>query len=135
MKKLVLVCLCSLLFMSCKKENHEFTLKSIKLNSYDKSHYPSQNLSLKVVRAETPDIIIANTESYPSALTLPATFSVKPRPVLRLYKENIVIQLWGESSGLIASSKVNMKEYKIIYPIDMETENEEVSFSIMGSWE
>jgi hypothetical protein len=110
-------------------------MKSIKLNSYEKSHYPSQNLSLKVVRANNTDLVIAITESYPSALTLPATFALKPHPVLRLYKEDIVIQLWGDITGLIASSNVDMEEYKIIYPIDMETENEEVSFSIMGSWE
>ena len=135
MKKVVLIGLCSLMLWSCKKDRYEFTMKSIKLNSCHKSHYPSQGLSLKIVWANEPNSVLANTEPYPSTLTLPATFDVSAHPKVHLYKEPIAIQLWGDSTGFMASSTMDMKEYKIMFPIEMETKNDSVSFTVIGSWE
>ena len=109
-------------------------MKCIKLNSYHKSQYPAQNLSLKIVKADNANTVLANTESYPSTLTLPATFALNSHLRIHLYKEHIAIQLWGDSTGLIAASAIDMEEYKIIFPIEMETGNENISFSVVGSW-
>jgi hypothetical protein len=109
-------------------------MKTVKLNKYLKSKYPQQNLFIKVVKADNPGNVLAVTETYPSFLTLPATFAVNPFIKIHLYKELIAIQLWGDSTGLIASNTINMKEYKIIYPIDMEMGNDSVSFSVTGNW-
>lgn len=134
MKRLLLVSLCCLLFLSCENDRYVFTMKSIKLNSYHKSEYPEQNLSLKVVELQDTHSVLASTDSYPSNLTLPATFAINSPLHLHLYKDNIGIELWGDSTGFIASSEISMSEYKIIFPIDMETENDSVSFSVRGSW-
>lgn len=135
MKKLLIVFGLCLLIVGCKKDKYIFTMKSIRLNSYQKSNLPSQNLFLKVVDIENANRILASTKNYLSSLTLPVTFAVIPQPELHLYKkDNIAIQLWGEDTGLIASSIIRMKEYKIIFPIDMETKNDSVSFSVMGTW-
>lgn len=131
-KALLLILFCQLLF-ACKKDRYIFTMKYLKLNYYNKSKYPSQNLSLKVVRTD-PYAVLATTDSYPSDFTLPVTFALNPPPEIHLYKEHISIELWGDSSGLMAASEMDMKEYKIIYPIDMETGNDSVSFSVMGKW-
>lgn len=125
----------SMAFISCKKDRYIFTMKSIRLNSFQKSKFPSQSLSVKVVYTDNPGMVLGSTESYPGNLTLPVILAVNPRPQIHLYKEHITIQLWGDSTGLIASSDMDMKEYKIIYPIDMETKSDSVSFSVMGSWE
>jgi hypothetical protein len=109
-------------------------MKSIALNHYNKAQYPAQNLFLKVV-AKDESNVLATTEYYPGIYTLPATFAINPFLKLHLYKDPVIIQLWGDSTGFIASSTLNMKEYKIIYPINMETKNGNVSFSVMGSWE
>lgn len=134
-KQLLVICMCILFFMGCTKDRYIFTMKSIKLNSYKKNQLITQNIFLKIITTDGSNTVLATTESYPSSLTLPAIFAINPRLHLHLYKDPIIIQLWGTSTGFIASSTLNMKEYKIIYPIDMETENEEVSFSVMGSWE
>jgi len=110
-------------------------MKQVKLNAYQKSSYPTQNLSVKIINEASPTNVLATTESYPSTLPLPITLALTPKPEVHLYKDHITVQLWGDVSGLIASSTIDMKEYKIIYPIDMETKNSNVSFSVMGSWE
>lgn len=132
--KIVLISIFVLSFTSCSKDRYEFTMKYIKLNSYHKSLYPDQNLFLKIVDANNANTVLAQTESYPSTLPLPATFALHSHLRIHLYKEHLAIQLWGDSTGLIAASTINMDEYKIIFPIEMETENENVSFSVMGSW-
>lgn len=132
--KLSIVCICMLFLISCKKDRYVFTMESVQLNSFDKSSYPSQNLSIKIV-AQDANTILASTEYYPASYTLPVVFAVEPHPRIHLYKDQISVQLWGDATGFISSSTINMKEYKIIYPIEMETKNEHVSFSVMGSWE
>jgi hypothetical protein len=134
-KIISIVSVCCLFFISCKKDRYIFTMKCIKLNNFESSKYPSQNLSIKVVYTQNSDMVLGKTGSYPSNFTLPVTFAIHPPPKIHLYKEHISVQLWGDSTGLIASSNIDMKEYKIIYPIDMETQNDSVSFSVLGTWE
>lgn len=134
-KNLLLMFFCSMIFYTCKKDRYIFTMKTVRLNSYDKSQLPDQNIYIKVVDTDTANVL-ASTETYPGNLTLPVTFNLKPHPEIHLYKnDHIVIQLWGDLSGLIASSTIHMKEYKIQFPIDMETKEGTVSFSVMGTWE
>ncbi|WP_299253355.1 hypothetical protein [uncultured Cytophaga sp.] len=110
-------------------------MKTVKLNDYDKSKFPDQNLSIKVIDT-SPLNVIASSESYPSSQTLPATFNLSPHPQVHLYKDkNITVQLWGDVSGLMGYSTIDMKEYKIIYPIDMETKEGSTSFSVAGTWQ
>ncbi|GAL85152.1 hypothetical protein MYP_2381 [Sporocytophaga myxococcoides] len=111
-------------------------MKTIKLNSYRRANFPSQFLTVKVVNTGFGNHILGTTGKYPSDFTLPAIFALDKELELHLYKEDhISIQLWGDSTGFIASSTIDMEEYKIIYPIDMETKSDSVSFSVMGSWE
>jgi len=122
--------------VSCKKDRYIFTMKTIKLNSFRKVNIPSQYLTVKVVNENSGNSVLATTGKYPSDFTLPALFALDKPVKIHLYKEDhINIQLWGDSTGFIASSTIDMKEYKIIYPIDMETKNDSVSFSVLGSWE
>lgn len=132
---LLLPVLCILILTGCKKDRYVFTLKNVKLNEYHKSGYPVQNLFIKIVSADNANNALATTEEYPGQLPLPVTFGIHPSARIHLYRDRIAVQLWGETSGLIASSTVDMKEYKIIYPIEMETENDAVSFTLLGSWE
>lgn len=134
-KIILSIFICCLIFISCKKDRYIFTMQYIKLNQFEKSKYPSQNLTIKVVYSDNSTMVLGSTDPYPSNLTLPVTFAIHPPPQIHLYKDHISVQLWGDSTGLIASSNIDMKEYKIIYPTDMETENDSVSFSVMGSWE
>ncbi|WP_028979327.1 hypothetical protein [Sporocytophaga myxococcoides] len=111
-------------------------MKTIKLNSFRNVNFPSQYLTVKVVNGSSGNRVLGTTGKYPSDFTLPATFALDKQLKIHLYKEDhISIQLWGESTGFIASSTIDMKEYKIIYPIDMETQSDSVSFSVLGSWE
>lgn len=135
MKKILIIISSCLIFIGCKKDRYIFTMKSVQLNSYHKSQYPSQNISIKVVKADGSNTVLATTGSYPSIYTLPVTFAINPTIQTHLYKDKIAIQLWGDSSGFIASSTINMKEYKIMFPINMATKSDSVSFAVMGSWE
>lgn len=110
-------------------------MKTIQLHSYDKTQVSDQNLFIKVVDNNL-STVLAITDNYPSRWTLPATFIIKSKPQLHLYNnEHISVQLWGDSSGFIGSSTIHMKEYKIQFPIDMETKEGTTSFSIAGTWE
>lgn len=123
---------CGLLFVGCNKNRKTFTLKSVKVNSYNAAKHFSQNIFVKIT--ENDEIVLAITASYPADLTLPATFAVNPHLELKLYKNNYTVQLWGDSTGFISRSQINMDEYKIIFPIDMETKSDDVSFNVAGSW-
>lgn len=132
MKLFVLLGVCSLLLLSCNKDKKTFTLKTVKLNSYTQSKHSAQNLFVKVV--DENGTVLNITDNYPGSFTLPATFAIDPTLKLKLYKNQYAVQLWGDSIGLIGSSEINMDEYKIIFPIDMETKSEDVSFNVAGSW-
>ncbi|HEY8400868.1 MAG TPA: hypothetical protein VIK89_06380 [Cytophagaceae bacterium] len=109
-------------------------MKSIRLNFYEKDKYPSQNIYLKVVKEDGHEVL-TTTDFYPGHLTLPVTFAITSSLKLYLYKEPAIIELWGATSGYITSKSIEMEEYKIIFPIEMDAENETVSYTVMGSWE
>lgn len=135
MNKIIFFLLCIVFATSCKKDRYIFTMKTVKLIGYDKEKFPEQNLYIKVIDTY-PSNVLATSETYPSKQTLPATFNLSPHPEVHLYKnKNITIQLWGDISGYMESSTINMKEYKIIFPIDMETEEGETKFGVAGTWE
>jgi len=134
MKKIFILVLCLSATLGCKKDRYEFTLKAVKLNSFHKKHHFSENLFIKIVEPSDTTSVLATTDIYPGNITLPATYAVHPGLLRHLYVNPVTLQLWGDSSGFISSNTLDMKEYKIIYPIDMEVENEEVSFSLLGSW-
>ncbi|WP_400261937.1 hypothetical protein ACFX5U_20515 [Sphingobacterium sp. SG20118] len=127
----------TLLFLSisCKKEDKIFILKTIQLNHY-KMHADTSNQNL-FFRVFDPrgSILLAETGSYPSAYTLPAQFGVHPHVSLPLYAQNYSVQLWSDRSGLLGECEVDMHAYKIIFPIEMEVEGENLEISIAGSWE
>jgi len=134
-QKILWIAGCLIILTGCKKDRYIFTMKSVRLVHYHKHHAQQENLFIKVVNTDD-ESVLATTEIYPSEYTLPVTFGIHPHLKLRLYKkDNISLQLWGDVSGLIAANTIRMKEYKIIYPIDMEVENESVIFSVMGTWE
>lgn len=132
MKLIVLLGIFSLLLLSCNKDRKTFTLKTIKLSSYSPSKHSTQNLFIKILNSN--GAVLNTTDNYPGSLTLPATYAIEPTLKLKLYKNQYTIQLWGDSSGFIGSSEINMDDYKIIFPIDMEVKNEDLSFNIKGSW-
>lgn len=121
-------------FTSCSKDNKTFNLKTITLNDYQRTNLPAQKLHLEVFEDNRSDAI-AHTDLYPSNLTLPATFIVHPSVPMALYKKAYRFQLRGDSTGYISSCGTNMKEYKIIFPIDMEVKNDSMAISIKGNWE
>ena len=131
MKKWWIICL-ALLCAGCKKEDIAFTLKSVRLNEYRKTNLPAQKLYLKVCEEDTA-VVLARTEKYPSDLTLPAVFAIRPLIPLNLYKKGYRFQLCGDVSGYLAGCRVDMDEFKIIFPSDMEVSNDSLSISISGS--
>jgi hypothetical protein len=134
MKQLFLVILTGLIFIGCDKNHKEFTLKTIKLNSYKSINLPAQNLSFRIVQGINTQTPLAATDTYPTKLPLPVTLAVTPSLSAKLYSQSYSIQLLGDSTGLIGSCTVDMDQYKIIFPIEMEIENEEMNISISGSW-
>lgn len=125
----------ALLLLSCNKDNKEFTLKAIKLNAYKMPANTAEHLFLKVLDISHRGDTLAVTRSYPAQLTLPATFAVSPVVKWKLYKGGYHIELWGDSTGKMGACDVNMDEYKIIFPIDMEVKSDDLDVSILGSWE
>jgi len=135
MNKIVFYLLCIVFACSCKKDRYLFTMKTVTLNKYNKSNFPDQNLFIKVIDTYQYNVI-AKSETNPSTQTLPTTYNVAPHPQIHLYKDGkITIELWGDSTGYIGSSTINMKEYKIQFPLDMETTDGTTTFTVAGTWE
>lgn len=70
-----------------------------------------------------------------SRSALPATFGIHPHIPMTLYNRTFRFQLWGDVSGFVGGCEVDMRSYKIIFPIDMEVKSDSVGISIVGSWE
>lgn len=123
-------------FSGCKKkERIEFTLHNLTLKAFQKEEYPPQNLFLKVIlKGTSTDEILAVTDKHPSEYTLPVKFGVEQAPHLNFYKHDYEIELWGDSSGYISSNPIHLKDYKIIYPLEMETENSGTNIVLSGTW-
>ena len=123
-------------FGGCKKkERIEFTLHNLTLKTFHKEHYPSQKLFLKVIlKGASTNEVLAVTDMYPGEYTLPAKFGVEQAPHLNFYKQDYEIELWGDSSGYISSNPIHLKDYKIIYPLEMETKNSGTNIVLSGTW-
>lgn len=137
MKSLSLIVLIfTCLLSSChKKENIEFTLNKLTLNAFEKEKYPVQNYYLKLVDIhESLQTTIYTTDVYPSTQTLPVNYGITPAPQLNFYKSDYAVELWGDSSQLIGTNPIHLEDYKIIYPLEMETEHAEISISLHGTW-
>ncbi len=119
---------------SCTKENKIFSLKTIRLNDCRSTNIHVQNVYFKVFIDNNTATPLTTTDVYPGNLTLPATFKVTPTLPMTLYSKTYYVQLWGDSTGYIGACKINMADYKIIFPIDMEVKNDSLNISIMGSW-
>ncbi|WP_341839202.1 hypothetical protein [Chitinophaga caseinilytica] len=132
-KKLFLVMAVGMM-AACGKENRTFRLKTIRLNDYRHQNPTDQKRYLKVF-GDNGQGAIAETGFYPAGQTLPATFGIHPSIPMTLYHKSYRVPLWGDVSGLIGTCSVDMGEYKIIFPIDMEVKNDSLSISITGSWE
>ncbi|WP_353145416.1 hypothetical protein [Chryseobacterium sp.] len=121
--------------ISCSNDDNIFHLKTIRLNEYElHKSLPEQHLYLKVFDNENTSSM-TETESFPSYLPLPVTVKADPSPQMNLYARPYRIELWGDVSGLIGSCTVNMDDYKIVFPIDMEVKSENLEVSLLGSWE
>jgi len=128
-----LISLVFLLF-SCGNDDRTFQLKTVKLTEYARREsLPEQNLYIKVFKDDVPTSI-AQTETYPSSLPLPVVLKVHPSPEMNLYAESYHIELWGDVTGYIGNCSVDMDNYKIVFPIDMEVKSENLEVSMQGSW-
>ncbi|PZF74752.1 hypothetical protein [Taibaiella soli] len=131
--QIVLIALLAVVIGGCTKENKTFTLKTIKLNNYLRANLPAQKVYLKVFD-DANAAALAETELYASDLSLPATLNVHPSADMTLYKKGYHVELWGDSTGYIASCNIHMDDYKIVFPIDMDVKNDSLNVDIMGGW-
>lgn len=137
MKYIIVLLLAPLmLLVACKKkEKIEFTLTNLTLKKLNKENLPKQNLFLKVIRQENSnEQILVTTDKYPSEYTLPAKFGIEKPIKMNFYKNTYRVALYGDSSGYIGSNPINIKDYKILYPLDMETEENGISIVLSGTW-
>lgn len=129
----ILVLSFMVLLNSCTKDNKVFRLKLLRLNECRRAGLPVQQLYLKVVEDNTSEAL-THTDHYPSSLSLPATLAVHPEVPMLLYSKAYQVQLWGAVTGYIAGCRVDMEDYRIIFPIEMELKQDSLSISLMGSW-
>lgn len=133
MRNILILCL-PILLGGCTKKNRTFNLKTIKLLEYRHASLPDQKLYLEVYGPQSTGAI-ARTELYPGDFPLPAVFRPGGVPAMSLYKDVYTIRLLGTSSGYIGACRIDMKKYKIIFPIEMELEAEGVRMTIGGTWQ
>lgn len=132
-KKVLALLLVVMLAVGCRKDNVAFTLKTIQLNHYHTHGLPVQNLHLEVFDNNT-GTRLTSTDKYPNNQTLPATFIVLPSIQILPYAKDYRIELWGDATGHIASCHLDMDEYKIIFPIEMEVESDSLNVALTGNW-
>lgn len=123
-----------ILFSSCSKENQEFKIKTVTLNSHQEGKYPQELLRVRFLDGSDTQHILGVTSGYPANLPLPVVLSVTPAFKLKLYKQPCYVQIWGDSTGLIGSCKVNMDKYKIIFPLEMEVQSPGINVTLSGQW-
>ncbi|MET3029411.1 hypothetical protein [Flavobacterium sp. UW10123] len=124
------------LFMAgCTNDNNTFTLRTIRLNDYKgRTALPPQKLYFKVFKSDS-EVPLTQTGFYPSDYTMPATFKVFPSAEMQLYGKAYNVQLWSETKGCLGRCDIDMDEYKIVFPIDMEVKNDSLNIAIQGTWE
>lgn len=123
-----------LLLFGCSKKNKEFTLKTVTLNSHRALTSPSEPLRIRFLDGADTQHILATTAAYPASLPLPAVLSVHPAFQLPLYKHPFFVQLWGDSTGLIGTAELDMDDYKIIFPLEMEIKGADLDVTVSGGW-
>lgn len=122
---------------ACKKKNEsiDFHLNSLTLKSTVLNNLPKQNLYLKVIQIKNfNEIELASTNKYPSNYTLPVKFGLEKSISMNFYKNDYKISLYGDSSGCLSKNTINIKDYKILYPLDMDTEDNNTTIILSGTW-
>ncbi|MDN3551547.1 hypothetical protein [Mucilaginibacter aquaedulcis] len=135
MKNILLIAFVAICMIACRKDDQNFKLKTITINSYTKKEFPAQRLYVRVIDAVDTQRLIGKSESYPSNLPLPVTLAVPSSQKQTLYKNTCYVQLWGDSTGMISSAKMNMDLYKISFPLSMNVSNKDMDITLSGSWE
>jgi hypothetical protein len=124
-----------LLFISCNKKGQDFKINTVTLTAHRPLQYRQELLYVRFLDGADSQQVLGVTSGYPANLPLPATLLVNPAFKLRLYKQPCYVQLWGDSTGLIGSCKVNMDDYKIIFPLEMEVANADMKVTLHGKWD
>lgn len=122
--------------MACKKkEKIEFTLNNLTLKSIKQDNLPSQKLYIKVLMLDNiTEEVLATTNKYPGEYTLPVKYGLENPVKMNFYKHTYAVALYGDSSGYIEKNTVNINDYKILYPLDMETKNNGLEIVLSGTW-
>lgn len=94
----------------------------------------AQKLYFKVFKSDS-ESPLTQTGFYPSDYTMPAAFKVFPSAEMQLYGKAYNVQLWSKTAGYLGRCDIDMDEYKIVFPIDMEIKNDSLNISIQGSWQ
>jgi hypothetical protein len=123
------------LFAGCNKKGQDFKIKSVTLTAHRAIQYPQQLLRFRFLDGADSSQVIGVTSGYPANLPLPVTLLVEPAFKLKLYKNPCYVQLWGDSTGLIGSCRVNMDNYKIIFPLEMDVANDDLKATLTGKWD
>lgn len=122
-------------FTACRKDNQNFKLKTVTINSYLKTDLRQQHIYVRIVDALDTQQVVGISESYPSNLPLPITLGINSSIKQALYKRSCVVQLWGDLTGLLSSKKMNMDLYKIVFPLEMDVKNEDMDITLSGNWD
>lgn len=124
-----------LAFAGCKKkEKIEFSLSSLTLKADKLDSLPDQGLYLKVLKLDDMQEELAITGKYPSGYTLPVKYGLAEPVKMNFYKHRYSVALYGDSTGFIGSNTINIDDYKILYPLDMETRNNGLEIIWSGTW-
>lgn len=134
MKHLLFALILVILISGCSKKNEEFKIATVTLNGHQTGKYPQELLSVRFLDGTDSQRVLGVTSGYPANLPLPATLAVDPGFKIQLYKQPCYVQVWGDSSGLIGSVKVNMDLYKIIFPLEMEVKDAGMDVTLSGQW-
>ncbi|WPU96237.1 hypothetical protein SNE25_11980 [Mucilaginibacter sabulilitoris] len=135
MKYITLAAIIALCITACRKDDQNFKLKTITINAYTKKDLPLQRIYVRIVDAADTQRIIGISAAYPSNLPLPVTLGVTSAMKQALYKNTCRVLLYGDSTGLLSSQKMNMDNYKIIFPLEMDVKNEDMDITLSGSWD
>nr|WP_067054562.1 hypothetical protein [Mucilaginibacter sp. L294] len=135
MKYITLFAIIILGITACQKDDQNFKLKTVTINAYTRKDLPLQRIYVKIVDAIDTQRVIGTSASYPSNLPLPVTLGVTSSLKQALYKHTCLVQLWGDAAGLLSSKRMDMNNYKIVFPLEMDVENEEMDISLSGNWD
>ncbi|OQP52651.1 hypothetical protein A4H97_25365 [Niastella yeongjuensis] len=135
MKHIITIIALVLTLISCNKKGQDFKIKSVTLLAHRPLQYTRELLRVRLLDGVDSQKVIGETAGYPASLPLPATLLVNPAFQLKLYSQPCYVQLWGDSTGLIGTAKLNMKDYKIIFPLEMEVGNADMKVTLTGKWD